>query len=260
MSFRVLVIPEDPLQNGHILKPLVQAIMQDAGRPAAKVKLLTKPRVRGYGQAVSAIRNELSEIYRFVDLWVFFPDADRAGTRAMQNLEKHVSAKGITLFCCAAQPELEIYACVAFHDEVPATWKEVRTHPRLKEKIFEPLLRKHGDPQRPGKGRDLMIHKSIKNLQRLFQLCPELRRLRDRIATHLQKNRPMPQVQIPIQAARRSVSAVNRWGRLGEWDFLVCRDPQSLGRGLSMLVDERRIRIRKIASLVYTAIRLQSHG
>jgi len=29
-----------------------------------------------------------------------------------------------------------------------------------------------------------------------------------------------------LQAGRRWVSAVNRWSRLGEWDFLVCRDPQ----------------------------------
>ncbi len=31
------------------------------------------------------------------------------------------------------------------------------------------------------------------------------------------------------QGARRWVSAVNHWGRLGKWDFLVCRDPQRLG-------------------------------
>jgi type III restriction enzyme len=30
------------------------------------------------------------------------------------------------------------------------------------------------------------------------------------------------------QAARRWVSAVNNWGKLGRWDFLVCRDPQQL--------------------------------
>lgn len=31
------------------------------------------------------------------------------------------------------------------------------------------------------------------------------------------------------QAAKRWVCAVNYWGRLGKWDFLVCRDPQQLG-------------------------------
>ena len=35
------------------------------------------------------------------------------------------------------------------------------------------------------------------------------------------------------QAARRWVRAVNHWGELGEWRFLVCRDPQTLGRLLT---------------------------
>ncbi len=30
------------------------------------------------------------------------------------------------------------------------------------------------------------------------------------------------------QAAQRWVSAVNRWGQLGAWDFMVCHDPQVL--------------------------------
>lgn len=188
MSFRVLVIPEDPLQNGHILRPLVQAIMRDAGRPASKVTVLSKPRVRGYDQAVNAIRNELQEAYGSMHLWLFFPDADRAGGKAMRALETHVIAKGIALLCCAAQPELEIYACAAFHKEIPDKWKEVRNHSQMKEDIFEPLLKKHGDPRRPDKGRDRMIRQSLKNLPLLFQLCPELNQLRIRIATQLRKN------------------------------------------------------------------------
>jgi type III restriction enzyme len=30
------------------------------------------------------------------------------------------------------------------------------------------------------------------------------------------------------QAAQRWVSAVNNWGRLGRWAFMVCRDPLAL--------------------------------
>lgn len=37
------------------------------------------------------------------------------------------------------------------------------------------------------------------------------------------------------QAARRWVSAVNNWGRLGKWDFIVCKDPLALARQLSIL-------------------------
>ena len=187
MSLSVLVIPEDPQQNGHILKPLVQAIMRDVGRPRAKVKLLTQPRVRGYGQAVSAIRNKLAARYGFMDLWLFFPDADRTSRDAMQNLEAHVAAEKVTLLCCAAQPEVEIYACAGLRNDMQEAWEEVRRHPRMKEEVFDPLLARHGDPGRPGAGRDLMIARSLGNLPLLFQLCPELRCLRGRIAALLQE-------------------------------------------------------------------------
>jgi type III restriction enzyme len=36
------------------------------------------------------------------------------------------------------------------------------------------------------------------------------------------------------QGARRWVSAVNNWGKLGQWDFVVCRDPQRV----SALIDD----------------------
>lgn len=38
------------------------------------------------------------------------------------------------------------------------------------------------------------------------------------------------------EAARRWVRAVNHWGRLGQWEFLVCRDPQKLGASLRGLL------------------------
>jgi type III restriction enzyme len=37
------------------------------------------------------------------------------------------------------------------------------------------------------------------------------------------------------QAARRWVSAVNRWGREGQWELMICRDPQQLGGMLEKL-------------------------
>jgi type III restriction enzyme len=36
-----------------------------------------------------------------------------------------------------------------------------------------------------------------------------------------------------FQAAQRWVSAVNAWGRLGRWEFIVCRDPHQLPRQLA---------------------------
>jgi type III restriction enzyme len=43
------------------------------------------------------------------------------------------------------------------------------------------------------------------------------------------------------QAARRWVTAVNHWGRLGKWDFLVCRDPQRLGEGIKKIIESREL-------------------
>lgn len=185
MSFRVLLIPEDPIWNGYILTPLARVLLKDAGKPNAKTALLTNPRLGGYDRAVRAIRNELPDRYRHFDLWLFFPDADRASPDAMASLEADLNTRGIPLLCCAAQPEVEIYACVAFRDDLSETWEEVRHHPRLKEDVFPRLLAKHGDRRRPGGGRDLMIEKSLQNLPQLFQSCPETKRLRERIAAFL---------------------------------------------------------------------------
>ena len=46
------------------------------------------------------------------------------------------------------------------------------------------------------------------------------------------KGAPDADADAKHQAARRWVQAVNNWGRLGEWAFLVCRDPQRLGESL----------------------------
>lgn len=54
------------------------------------------------------------------------------------------------------------------------------------------------------------------------------------------------------QAAKRWVSAVNYWGRLGEWEFLVCREPQSLGQELTKQVAVRTERVRKTAASLQT--------
>jgi type III restriction enzyme len=54
------------------------------------------------------------------------------------------------------------------------------------------------------------------------------------------------------QAAKRWVSAVNHWGRLGEWDFLVCREPQRLAEGLRKLIAARSERISVVAAELQT--------
>ena len=74
-------------------------------------------------------------------------------------------------------------------------------------------------------------------------------RLRDGLSVVLEiKGAPDPDADAKHQAARRWIHAVNNWGRLGEWDFLVCRDPQRLGQEIDRLSAARDARVRSAAS------------
>ena len=184
MSTTVLVIPEDPTNNGYLLKPIATAVLAEAGRPRAKIDVLTNPRLRGYDAALRAIRGDLSARYGFMDLWLFFPDADRASPGAMETLERDLGRKGVTLFCCPAVPEVEIYACAGFPPARPGGWAEWRSNRRLKETVFSDLLTEHGDPRARGGGRPAMIERALGRRGRFFGLCPEIAELRDRIIAH----------------------------------------------------------------------------
>jgi hypothetical protein len=185
MSYKVLVIPEDPTFNGYILRPVIDAVLQEAGKPRAKVTVLTNPRLGGYDHAKKAILDDLPDRYRFWDLWIFVPDADRASPEAMAKLEEELRQKSINLLCCPAQPEVEIYCCVAYREQLSLSWELAREHHKFKEEVFQPLLDKNGDYRRPSGGRDLMIDESLKNMAAFFQFCPEMKRLRDRIVNLL---------------------------------------------------------------------------
>ena len=64
------------------------------------------------------------------------------------------------------------------------------------------------------------------------------------------KGRSLEDTDAKHQAATRWITAVNQWGRLGEWVFLVCRDPQWLTRQLMALINLRKARIRKAAEVI----------
>ncbi len=58
------------------------------------------------------------------------------------------------------------------------------------------------------------------------------------------------------QAASRWVSAVNHWGMLGQWEFLVCWEPQRLRERFSELITARKERIMAVAE----ELRLQAEA
>ena len=179
MSFRVLVIPEDPTYNGYILKPIVERMLAELGKPNAHVTVLTNPKLNGYPHAVSAIRGDLADRYGHFDLWLFLPDGDRASN--LGGLESELVRRNVRLFCCAAQPEVEVWLLAGFRDRLLLPWGDVRQHPRLKEDVFEPFLKQFGDDRSPGGGREWLGREMLRNYRRLLSVCPELADLENRL-------------------------------------------------------------------------------
>jgi hypothetical protein len=183
VSFRVLVIPEDPTYNGYILQPIVERMLTELGKPNAHIMILTNPKLNGYPHAVSAIRGDLIDRYRHFDLWLFLPDADRAND--LRGLENALAERNVHLFCCAAQPEVEAWLLAGYRDKLSIPWPEVRQHPRLKEDVFKPFLKQSGDPRSTGGGRERLTRQTLTNYRGLLSVCPELVELSERLRTFL---------------------------------------------------------------------------
>ncbi|MBN1509092.1 MAG: hypothetical protein JW955_19760 [Sedimentisphaerales bacterium] len=181
MSFRVLIIPEDPTYNGYILKPIVERMLTELGKPNADVTVLTNPKLNGYAHAISAIRGDLVDRYKHLHLWLFLPDGDRASGLAA--LETELTGQGIHLFCCAATPEVEAWLLAGHRDKLTLSWGDVRQHPHLKENVFEPFLNQFGDSRSPGGGRERLTRETLANYRGLLSVCPELADLEDRLRT-----------------------------------------------------------------------------
>jgi hypothetical protein len=182
LSFDVLVIPEDPENNGYLLKPLVSRILAECGKANAKVTILTNPRAKGYEHAKGLLRNQLFERYRHMNLFLFLPDADGKDRAAeFRGLEDDAKRQGVRLLCCAAEQEVEVWLLAGHRNRLEQPWQEIRRDISVKENVFHPFLAAHGNPKAPGGGRDVLMGQTLNGYGALLQLCPELAELERRI-------------------------------------------------------------------------------
>jgi hypothetical protein len=184
MSCKVLVIPEDPTYNGYLLKPLVERLLDEAGKPKAQVLILRDPKTGGFEHACDLIASgELRGRYGYYDLWVFLPDGDQL--KDLANLEACVQNQKAPLIACYVIPEVEVTVIAGHPVANTADWAELRSHPNFKEQIFKPFLDAHGNPRAPGQGREKLMLEALKNYNRMKQLVPELADVEARIAETL---------------------------------------------------------------------------
>ena len=175
MSYRVLVISEDATDNGYILKPLVNRMLRECGKPNAEIKVLDNPRPKGYEHAKSLLIEQIPERYSHFDLLLFLPDADgKNRNEEFERLENNANEKGVKLLCCAAVQEVETWLLAGHLEKLSTSWQNIRADVSIKENVFDSFLAGHGDPRRAGGGRDLLMNETLQNYSGLLQRCPEL--------------------------------------------------------------------------------------
>ncbi len=196
MSYRVLVIPEDPTYNGYILQPLVKALLDKAGKPNSRVTVLTNPRIRGVDHAIFSAP-EIVRDNPMYDLFLLMVDRDARlgdGEDRLQRLreaESRAMGYGRLLLACAAIEEVEVWLMASHPDKIDNLgfgWKAIRQHDHPKEQYFDPFLATYGNRLEAGQGRKRLMGEGLDNLTGLLNRCDELadllRRIEEVVANH----------------------------------------------------------------------------
>lgn len=181
---KVLIIPEDPTNDQHVLKPIIAAIFKHLGR-AAQIDVLQNPRLRSVHQALDTQTLEgiiASNPQR--DLFFLLLDRDCEQTRIekIKAREQALSDAKRVLFGSLAIEEIEMWVLAIYEGALPRPWQEMRRECHPKEAFFEPLILQLELYNSVGRGRKrLMSTYSAKAHTRLLQLCPEVAELQERI-------------------------------------------------------------------------------
>lgn len=183
---KVLVIPEDPVLDEHILKPIVEQLIADL-EITARVEVLQDPRMRGSSYALDpATIAGVVEDNPMVDLFLLIVDrdCDREGhTAKAAAIAAQHSGK---LLACVAREEVETWALALHRSELPESWNVVRADCDPKERYFEPLVRRK-QWRGPGGGRKRAMKDLGPAFRGLLQVCSELAVLRTDIAAWAQE-------------------------------------------------------------------------
>lgn len=187
---RVLVVPEDPVKDRYILKPIVEQLFEDLGRPRARIDILENPRLRGVAEALSkdTLANILlSPRYQMIDVFVVLIDRDGNLSERPRVVGEREREHPDRLVVCLAIEEVEVWMLALHRDAMGIAWREIRTVVNPKTLFAEHFLLQHAPKGSPGQGRAWAMHALDRKTWRvLLQFCPELLELKQRLSTLLQ--------------------------------------------------------------------------
>jgi len=189
VSFNVLLIPEDPVKDGYVLKPIIEAMMRAAGKPQARVVVCVDPRFHGTSQALrwQFIQQALSRNAGMFHLYLLCVDRDGDLNRqaVLDSLEiqaRTFIAQDRAFLAEHAWQEIEVWL-LAGHD-LPRkwVWKAIRDEPHPKKRYYLPFAESQGVLDLPGEGRDKLAREAASRYDRIRGRCKEdIQRLEERI-------------------------------------------------------------------------------
>jgi len=191
MSLNVLIVAEDYRQDQYILKPIIQSMLVEVGKPNANVRVCRDPMISGVDQAldVKTIEDVILTNPQ-VDLYLLVVDRDgdqKEKSGRLQDREDDSDTflrDGQALFGGQAHQEVEVWL-LAGQDDLPADWNwdDVRAEPHPKEQYYQPFAEAKDLANSPGAGRKPLGEIAGTNYRtRVRAKCDEVQNLQDRIA------------------------------------------------------------------------------
>jgi hypothetical protein len=181
---KVLVIPEDPSLDQHILKPVVEKIFVDFEK-APRVTVLSKPRLRGVAQALNPdILADIVATYSMNDLFLVLVDRDGDEGRATVARAREAEHAG-RLFVCLAIEEIEVWMLAIHSEALTVGWREIRAEIHPKERFAQPFLQERAPKLDAGQGRAWAMRDLGGQWRGVLRRCPELGQLKQRVEAWL---------------------------------------------------------------------------
>lgn len=174
MSLKVLVVPEDFTKDEHILKPLVERILEDCGWKS-RVQVCRDPNFQGVDAALKLKiwRASVVERYPMVDLFLLLVDRggkdgreDTVG-RIEQTLSSELQPRGRRFLAELARQEVEVFI-LAGH-ELPSdwSWRDIRADADVKNTYFSKFVALRGTAKHRPNGRKKLMAEALTNGQRI---------------------------------------------------------------------------------------------
>ena len=182
---RVLVIPEDFINDESILLPIFKAMMTSVGKPKAKVRVCKNSRLRGHSEALrwEKIQEILIEYGGMIDLFIVCVDRDGNEDRRakLDGLEKKAQEflsekyqKPKKFLGENAWQELEVWVLAGCND-LPKSWNwsAIRAESKSKKGYFVRFAEQRSLLTARCQGRGILAVEAAKRYDRIRQRCPE---------------------------------------------------------------------------------------